>query len=197
MYYWRKLSPEDRQRILSKRKAQQRPWHSPPHKTCGGRYMLTASCFEHAYIIGTSPQRMADFEETLLEVLDSSVIAIYAWAVLPNHYHALVSLKNTEPVIGKLARLHGRSSYSWNREDNVRGRQVWCGAAETRMKSDRHFWSSLNYILHNPVKHGYAKKWTDWPFSNAASYLADVGKEKAAELWREHDISAMGDDWDL
>ena len=63
------------------------------------------------------------------------------------------------------------------RRDEQRGRQVWHRAAETEMKSDRHFWASLNYVLHNAVRHGYVEHWQDWPHSNADRYLSEVGPD--------------------
>ncbi|MEP6912446.1 MAG: hypothetical protein ABI923_06815 [bacterium] len=47
------------------------------------------------------------------------------------------------------------------------------------MKSERHFWATLNYVHHNPVHHGYAKHWQDWPWSSAREFLEEVGHEKA------------------
>ena len=110
------------------------------------------ACFEHAAVIGVSPQRMADFENALLELLDACSAEIHVWAVLPNHYHALVSVDDITPILTGSTKLHGRTAFAWNREDDRRGRQVWCGMAETQMKSDRHFWASLNYVLNNPVR---------------------------------------------
>jgi putative transposase len=67
---------------------------------------------------------------------------------------------------------------------------------ETAIKSERHFWATVNYIHHNPVKHGHVDKWTDWPYSSAEAYLKSVGKEQALKNWKEYDISEMGKDWD-
>ena len=196
-YYWRRLSPAEREKVLALRKAQHRPWHSPPHATEGGRYLLTAACYEHAPVIGDTGRRLADFEEALLECLGPWVVRpIHAWVVLPNHYHVLASVADTEAALHSLGQLHGRTAFAWNGADGKRDRKVWCGAEETRMKSERHFWASMNYIHHNPVKHGYVTHWTDWPFSSAAAYLQTVGRERAEAIWREYDISDMGADWD-
>lgn len=197
MYYWRRLSPEARAQVLSLRKAQKRPWHSPPHLTGPGRYMVTAACYEHAPIIGTSPERMTAFEDALLEVLNRYTDSVSAWVVLPNHYHGLVESKAVGVLLQELKLLHGRTAFLWNGEDACRGRRVWSGILETSMKSDRHFWASMNYIHNNPVRHGYAERWTDWPFSSASQYLDALGREEAVRVWREFDISEMGKDWDL
>ena len=64
------------------------------------------------------------------------------------------------------------------------------------MKSDGHFWASMNYILHNAVRHGYVERWQDWPFSNAAQYLEAAGRDEAERRWREYPILDYGKDWD-
>ncbi len=65
------------------------------------------------------------------------------------------------------------------------------------MRSERHFWATVNYVHNNPIKHGYVDGWQDWPFSNAAQYLDQVGREKAEEIWREYPVLDYGKDWDV
>ncbi|HXI88717.1 MAG TPA: hypothetical protein VNO24_01765 [Blastocatellia bacterium] len=60
------------------------------------------------------------------------------------------------------------------------------------MKSERHFWASLNYVHHNPVHHGYVERWQDWPWSSAAEFLQRVAREKAAEIWKKYPILDYG-----
>jgi putative transposase len=198
MYAWRQLSEKARQEVLEWRKTQKRPWHSPPHwkNDRTDRYLFTASCFEHSPVIGFSAERLGKFEESLLQTLSEHIDQIYAWVVLPNHYHALVSTKDPLTVLLLLGRLHGRTSFHWNGEENTRGRQVWVSAAETAMKSERHFWATMNYIHHNPVKHGWANTWKEWPFSSANQFLEASGRPEAERIWKEFPIGDYGKGWD-
>jgi putative transposase len=139
---------------------------------------------------------MADFEAALLETLGTWAQAIFAWAVLPNHYHALIHAADIKGLLKAIGQLHGRTSYLWNGEDSARKRQVWHRAAETAMKSERHFWATVNYVLHNAVHHGYVERWQDWPYSSAAQYLSEVGREVAECRWREFPLVGYGTGWD-
>jgi putative transposase len=65
------------------------------------------------------------------------------------------------------------------------------------IKSHRHFWASVNYIHHNPVKHGYINKWQDWPWSSAAEFLDRVGRSAAEKIWRQFPILDYGKGWDV
>lgn len=197
MYRWRRLTPTQRKELLQHRRQHCQPWHSPPHCTSdSGVYMLTAACFEHRPIIGLTPERMAQFELDLLARCRAHCDAVFAWTVLPNHYHALLKTHDIHALLAEIGRLHGRTSYNWNGEEDSRGRQVWCRTAETGMKSDRHFCASLLYVFNNPVRHGYVEKWQDWPYTNVREWLASIGRKRAAELWEQYPIDRYGDEWD-
>ncbi len=77
------------------------------------------------------------------------------------------------------------------------GRQVWCNCFERRLRGERHFWVSINYVHHNPVKHGYASKWQEWPYSSASQFLDEIGREKASAIWHEYQVDKYGDKWDI
>ena len=197
MYQWRKLNEAQRRELLTYRKRNDRPWHSPPHRIGErGSYMLTAACYEHRAIIGLNPERMAEFSQALVELLNTRCSDVCAWCVLPNHYHAVVRTLELPELLKEIGKLHGRTSFKWNGEDQQRGRKTWCNCAETAIKSDRHFWAAMNYIHNNPVHHGYANVWQDWPFSSAQSYLEQVGRAKAEDAWREYPVLGFGKDWD-
>ncbi|TWT80115.1 hypothetical protein CA13_15280 [Planctomycetes bacterium CA13] len=198
MYRWRKVAPQDRVAILDERRQRNHPCHSPAHieSEATRYYMITAACFEHRSVIGFSNERMADFSLRLCSLLGETCNALFAWVVLPNHYHALVDDSSITGTLKELGQLHGRTSFQWNGEESCRGRQVWCNAAETAMKSEGHYFASLNYVLNNPVHHHYSEKWADWPFSNAAEYLQLVGRERALEYWREYPLYDYGKSWD-
>src|SRR5688572_27057627 len=92
-YLWRKLTPQQKQELLTWRKRHSRPWHSPPHRPHHNRrhFLISAACYEHTHHIGFSPQRMDTFTSDLLKTLSENNTAVRAWCVLPNHYHTLVA----------------------------------------------------------------------------------------------------------
>jgi len=197
MYHWRKLTDKQRDDLLAWRRQMRFPWHSPPHCISDrGVYHITAACYEHEAIIGSSPARMAGFADALVACLSLHAGAIHAWCVLPNHYHALLATPDVFALLAALGKLHGRTSFAWNGEDARRGRQVWCKAADRGMRSDRHHWATLNYVHHNPVHHGYARRWQEWPYSSAVEYLEGVGHAEAERIWREFPILDYGKGWD-
>jgi len=197
MYDWRRMADRERREALAARRAADLPWHRPPHQDWGeGAYLLTAACYEHAPIIGATPQRMAEWERTLLETVAAFCGQVHAWCVLPNHYHTLVETTQVKTLVAGAGQLHGRTSHAWNREDCSRGRKVWHGCEERAMRSEAHFWATMNYVHHNPVRHGYVTRWEDWPFSSASQYLAGMGREEAERIWRSYPLLDYGRGWD-
>ena len=170
MYYYRKLTRAQKLEAVEYRRLNEHPWHSPPHLQFVGlrQFLISGTCYEHKHHIGVSHERMTNFEADLLSACEKFAVTTYAWCVLPNHYHVLVKTDDIKALRKELGQLHGRSSYNWNKEENERGRKVWFNCFERAIKSHRHFWASVNYIHHNPVRHGYVDKWQEWPWSSAA-----------------------------
>jgi REP-associated tyrosine transposase len=199
MYDWRKMSADDREHALALRKARKLPWHNPPHLDFDlpKQYLISSSCYEHVPVIGRDPERMTECESSVLRICSDFCLRIYAWCILPNHYHVLVRTQRIKELRRMLGQFHGRSSFEWNRIDNRRGRKVWYNCFERPMKSERHFWATLNYVHHNPVHHGYVKLWSDWPWSSARQYLEKIGLAEAKRIWLQYPILDYGKKWDI
>jgi putative transposase len=180
-YRWRILSEKQRSELLEWRKSRGHPPHSPPHRAgTTSVYHLSATCYEHAPHIGKSVKRMPEFCEQLLEVLIGNTSVLYAWCVLPNHYHLLIRSADILLTIKQLGLLHGRTSYAWNKEDESPGRQVWFRCLEKNIRGERHRFATMNYIHNNPVHHGYVENGSIGPSEARLSFPT-----KRASMLRE------------
>ena len=199
MYLWRKMSEKQRIDASEYRRLHRFPKHSPPHfdSELDVHYLFSGTCYEHAHIIGKTSGRMSETEKEILEIFDKLCSKIYAWCILPNHYHLLIKTERIKEIRKEIGLFNGRTSFRWNGEDEKRGRKVWHNCFERKMRSERHFFATLNYVLHNPVHHGYVNRWQDWLWSNAKQYLEQTGKEKALEIWKKYPILDYGAKWDI
>src|SRR6478735_2019737 len=91
MYEWRKLTVDQRKRVVALRKERKFPWHRPPRMHGAGWYHLSAACHEHHNTIGANDARMTTFAEELTRTVNETCggHSVAAWCVLPNHYHVL------------------------------------------------------------------------------------------------------------
>jgi putative transposase len=139
---------------------------------------------------------MDDFAASLLAVLERAEATVSAWCVLPNHFHVLIEAPMIAKVLFELGRLHGTTSLAWNREEGQLGRKNFHGAVERTIRSDAHYMATMNYVHHNPVRHGYVEKWTDWPWSSAKAFLQRVGRDTAEVIWKDFPVLDYGAGWD-
>jgi REP element-mobilizing transposase RayT len=196
MYRWRQLTLPQRKELLSLRQFRHYPWHAPPHSDGAGVYHLTAANFNHQIILGNSWQRMAEFENEILENLTRISASILAWCILPNHYHLLLETDKLESAVHSIGRLHGQTSRHWNIVDDTLGRKCWFHCSDRLMRSYRHRMATLNYIHHNPVHHHCSKRWQDWPFSSAENFLKATGRTQAISIWETYPVDDYGRGWD-
>ena len=72
--------------------------------------------------------------------------------------------------------IHGRVSYMLNQEDGTRGRKVFQNYWDRCIRNEKDFFTHLNYIHYNPVKHSLVDKMEDYEFSSYRYYLQRYGR---------------------
>ncbi len=195
MYEYRKMSGLDQSKIVQMRIKRGMPLHEPPHFGVEKNvYHLSAACFNHLPIMNTT-ERRAEWENALLALFEKAEADVHSWVILPNHWHALVTiaLPDFSPLIG---RLNNGKATQWNREDGITGRKVWYRFSDRYIRNERHYFASINYIHANPVKHKYVKNSKDWKWSSLQSYLSEVGYDTLKEWWKDYPVQDYGKGWD-
>jgi putative transposase len=196
MYDYRKLSRADRKAVLAYRREHRLPLHAPPHYPDGQQtYIITCACYGHQSLIDPARRRSA-FQKELLDQLQTQPWAsVCAWVILPNHYHLLATLDLA--LFRKWIRIfHSRLATGWNRENATKGRRVWYRFQDRLMRSEAHYFASINYIHFNPVRHGHSARADEWPWSSLHWYLDNCGREVMVKLWRNYPVDRYGEGWD-
>jgi len=196
MYDYRKLSPEERQLVLQTRRQRGFPLHAPPHfPGVAGVYLITAACYGHRPIF-EHPDDLSWMANEFLEQLEIAGFSHPAWVFLPNHYHILLSTTDLRTVSEAIRRLHSRTATIANHRHRARGRKVWYRFSDRLIRSERHYWATVNYIHHNPVKHGYVNRMEEWPWSSIHDYAAAHGEEWLRRTWSAFPVGNYGKGWD-
>ena len=175
-----------------------KPCHHPPHVYLDGAwYLITASTLKRRRFL-----QPAGHKELLRDQLRLLAVAfrcrLAAWVILDNHYHILIRSHHGAALPRFVVRLHGSTAFALNGRGQARGRQVWHNYWDTSIRGEADFWTRLNYIHHNPVKHGYVTEMCDWPLSSYAHYLRRRGEEWMADVFRRYpvvDHTPAGDDF--
>ena len=120
--------------------------------------------YDEALLKQTSVARMV--QDSLLR-FDGTRYRLFAWVVMPNHVHSLMTrfegyeLKDI---------LHSLKSYTAHEANKMlhRSGQFWIEDYFDRyMRNQQHFRKTVQYIENNPVKARLCEKPSDWPFSSA------------------------------
>ncbi|NEO83064.1 MAG: transposase [Spirulina sp. SIO3F2] len=194
--------------IVQQRLAQGYPPHRPPHPIRDQSfYLLTAACYEHQCHLYSDARRQ-QLLSLLFERFVDVGIELRGWVILPNHYHLLIYLGKVrsedfspryqpfEEISKVLKRVHGTTSRQWNVADQTVGRTVWFAYSDRAIRSERHYYTTLNYIHYNPVKHGWANSPYDWAYSSVHWYLEEEGRAWLRDSWVRYPVKEYGKDWD-
>jgi putative transposase len=196
MYVYRELRPEQKAEVLRYRALRGHPLHSPPHvQDCSGWFLITAATFEHRPHF-ERPEERKQLLNRLFHELAAAGVQFGGWVVLPNHYHLLLHCDPLARVAEPLRRSHARTARDINRDDGVQGRQVWYRYSDRQIRNAAHYFTTLNYIHYNPVKHRHVAHPLEWPAASTHWYREHRGDAWLDSLWAEYPLRSYGKGWD-
>ena len=196
MYDYRKMTPEEQRRVLQQRRERGFPLHAPPHfRDVSGTYMITSTCYEHRPIF-EQPDDLSWLVDEALNAFTAANLPYLAWVFLPNHYHVLLETQDLSIVSEVLRLLHSRVATIINGRHHQRGRKVWYRFSDRLIRSERHYFASVNYIHYNPIKHGYVDRMGSWLWSSLHEYMEAQGEEWLVRIWKTYPVKNYGKGWD-
>jgi len=110
--------------------------------------------------------RIAGLVQDALRHFDGTRYHLHAWAVMPNHIHALLTLTTGGDLS---AVVHSWKSYTAKAANRALGRTgtFWQADYFDRgIRDQRHFAAVVSYIEENPVKAGLCATSDAWPYSS-------------------------------
>ena len=142
--------------------------HAPPHRLfLPGTYMVTASTYLKPHIFN-SAEKLNLFQESLFALAKDYHWQLEAWAILSNHYHFIGYSNDPQSLPSFIQQLHGSTSLAFHKIDCCPSRQVWYQYFDSRITIPTSHYARLNYVHHNPVKHGVVVDARNYPWCSAA-----------------------------
>ncbi|HAY3552548.1 transposase [Elizabethkingia meningoseptica] len=129
-----------------------------------------------------------------LEKLSKYIIPIadiYAYCMMPNHFHLLLRFKSFEEIRAENEHQYLMKTFSnllnsyakaFNKVYHRKGALFLNTIKRKKVNDDKYLLKALHYIHNNPVNHGFVNKITDWKYSSYNSYLSN---DKESKLHRE------------
>ena len=149
--------------------------------------MVTAGTYqkEH-YFRGRG--RLGVLHRGLLAVARDFGWQLEAWAVFSNHYHFIGHTPPDAPDAANLSDmlsvLHTKTAAWVNRLDNTPRRQVWFNFWETKLTHQRSYFTRLNYVYQNPVRHGLVPVANQYPWCSAGWFERVASKSQVQAIYR-------------
>ena len=107
------------------------------------------------------------FIDTLFHYRDEGMYKLHAFAVMRDHFHALLTIEGKGTIERVIQKIKGGFSYRARAEFGCRG-EIWQrGFTDERVWDAEQFLSVRQYIQENPVKKGMVAAAEDYPFSSA------------------------------
>ena len=101
---------------------------------------------------------------------------LYAYCLLPNHYHLLLRLNHDIPAIcfSKAMSDAANSFCKWyNKKYNRKGSLFIRPFKRKLIEDDYQLAWTTWYIHRNPMHHGYCKDWSTWKFSSFQTFFSE------------------------
>ncbi len=97
---------------------------------------------------------------------------IWAYCLMPNHVHLILTPSNPDGLRAALGETHRRYTQRINKREDWRG-YLWQGRFHSFPMDDRHLVACARYVAQNPVRAGLVERAEDWRWSSARAHLAE------------------------
>ena len=159
----------------------------PPHLlTDNSFYFITSRTLDAQWFLQPNQYKQIVLD-TIYSKVDKFDIGLIAFAILQNHIHLMLTVKDGQKIPKFMQEINGASSFAINKADGVKGRKIWWNYYDHVIRSDADFYKHLNYIHQNPIKHKLAKDF-DYEFSSYKQWLEKRGKEYLDEAFQKYPV---------
>jgi len=132
----------------------------------------------------------ATYRALLAEGCRAAGVAVWAYCLMPNHVHLILTPSDADGLRAALGETHRRYTRHVNQREGWRG-YLWQGRFASSPMDEAHLLACARYVELNPVRAQLARRARDWRWSSARAHLA--GKDDA--LVRVRPLLALAPDW--
>jgi putative transposase len=98
----------------------------------------------------STPERRTEFEGRLIFAMQEIGAELAGWVILSNYYYLLAGISALDQVSAALKRLHGSTSFEWNKADGLaRKRRVWYKFSDRFIRDEQQYYCALSIFSIN------------------------------------------------
>jgi len=116
------------------------------------------------------------YRELLAEQCREAEVGVWAWVLMPNHVHLILTPREEDGLRRALSRVH--RAYAGHMHARLkRSGHFWQGRFGCVALDEAHLAAALRYVALNPVRARLVERVTDWPWSSIHAQLGLVGDD--------------------
>jgi putative transposase len=120
----------------------------------------------HRAAVFSNPDVAQAAVEVLRQLAADTEVVVYAYCVMPDHVHLLLSPSPSCDLItfvGQFKNLAQRAAWQRGVNGSFWQRRFW----DHFVRSDEGLERTVAYVLNNPVRAGFVQQWGDYPYSGS------------------------------
>ena len=98
---------------------------------------------------------------------------IWAWCLMPNHVHLIITPSHSDGLRACIANAHRRYAARINARNKWTG-HLWQGRFGSVVMDEAHLYNAFAYVSLNPVRAGLVQRAQDWKWSSVRAHLDGI-----------------------
>ena len=123
--------------------------------------------------------------DTLANIFREYHWQLYHWVILDNHYHLLGQSRRGKDLSRVMHDIHFVSAAAIQEGIHHKER-IWWNYWDYCPRNNRDYMIRQNYLLYNPVKHGYVADLTTYPYSSFHEAFKQLGRDRLVEQFQTY-----------
>jgi putative transposase len=159
--------------------------HTPAHLFLDDTpYFVTAAIYQKRPVL-KNPELKHQLHVIIQEHCNACGWELHHWVILDNHYHVLGKSRDGNDLTTIFKGIHGNSARVI-REATHCDLPVWWNFWDYCPRNEDQYLTRLNYLLYNPIKHGYVTDLRDYAFSSFHELLEQYGRTVLAAQFQRY-----------
>jgi len=160
--------------------------HNPTHLFIDNQvYFITAACYNKIHLLKKDSikkfllEAIIDFAKRVHWKLDN-------WVILKNHYHFSIKSQKGVDLSYLMGNVHRKTAKFIREQTEFSGKTVWWNYWDYCPRDEADYFQHLNYMLYNPIKHGYVEDLKDYNWSSFHVLFDEFGHDYLSERFRRY-----------
>jgi len=159
--------------------------NTPPHLLLDDTlYFITAAIYQKRMLLGK-----VGLKDKLAELFrgyfEKHHWELDQWVILDNHYHLMGKSRKGKDLTAIMRGIH-RTSAVMILETTDCAKPVWWNYWDYCPRNEKEYMTRANYLMFNPVRHGYVGNLRDYPFSSFHKLYTERGRDVLVKRFQEY-----------